>query len=140
MRCRAPDVSFFTSIKSKLVSDGCVVPSRVFSLGYSNGGFMTHRIACESANSGSNLVAAAALHSGAHGDYDGVYANGPWNSCNSATHIPVIGFHGTSDKTVPFNGGKNPSPWGTAVWGSFYQTMGIWSAQNQVACVLDLRC
>jgi len=121
------DVDFMTAIKARLVGDGCVASGRVFSMGYSNGGFMTHRLACED----STLVTAAAIHSGTYGDYNGNLANSPWGNCDKKEKVPVIGFMGSADKTVPYLGGNNPSPLGSAKWFSWTETMDVWAAQNQ---------
>lgn len=120
------DVAFFHALKAALAADGCVDTTRVFSMGYSNGSFMTHRIACED----SNAMAAGGLHSGTWGDYDGVVANSPWAVCDKKNPTPMIGIMGTADATVPFLGGPNPSPFGRARWGSFYDQMNIWATQN----------
>jgi len=126
------DVELFTAIKNSFVADGCVNASCVFSVGFSNGGFMTHRIGCEVGQSSN--VAAVALHSGGYGSYDGVLPNSPWalgkckTSFANTKVIPYIGFHGDRDTTVPFRGGKNPV--GTSFWGSFYDLNAIWANQN----------
>ena len=90
-------------------------------------GFTTHRIACEEPT----LLAGIAIHSGSHGDYDGNYQNSPWKECSASSGpVPAIGFHGDQDVTVPFNGGRNPSPLSSAEWGSFAETMDVWGTQN----------
>lgn len=124
------EVGLARAIKAQLTGNGCVDGNRVYSMGYSNGGFTTHRIACED----STIFRAAAVHSGTYGDYSGVLANSPWANCDTKAATPVIGFHGTSDGTVPFNGGKNPSPLGNSVWGSFDQQMNIWAKSAGNTC------
>lgn len=129
------DVATFKAIKAELIANGCIDPNRVFSFGYSNGGFMTHRIACEDATN----VRAAAVHSGTWGDYNGVLANSPWSTCDKAKAVPMLGIMGTADGVVPFNGGKNPSPFGNAIWGSFDEQMKIWATQNSCGAATSIQ-
>jgi polyhydroxybutyrate depolymerase len=120
------DVATFKAIKAQLISDGCVDADRVYSFGYSNGGFMTHRVACEDANN----LRAAAVHSGTWGDYAGNILNSPWRVCDKKKAVPMLGIMGTADSVVPFLGGPNPSPFSSSRWGSFAQQMDIWAVQN----------
>jgi len=130
----ANDVELFDAIVANLTSPivGCVNPARVFALGFSNGGFMTHRLGCER---GSRL-AAISQHSGNYGDYNGKSTNTlsgtQWNLAKCQAYplgskkLPNILIHGTSDATVPYNGGKNPSLLGTSYWDSFVNTAYLW--------------
>jgi len=114
------DEEFFAAIIAELTGNGCVDSERVFVLGFSNGGFMTNRLACAAATR--NLIAAACVHSGLSGDYGGVLANSPWMTCQAK---PVLMIHGTSDNTVPIAGGKNPlSP---ARWYSHDAVVAMWA-------------
>jgi polyhydroxybutyrate depolymerase len=121
------EAAFAQALTDQLVQDGCVDATRVFSFGYSNGGFTTHRLACEAPS----FLAAGAIHSGTYGDYSGNLANSAWKkgSCGSGS-TPMIGFMGDQDSVVPFRGGRNPSPLGSAVWDSWYGTFDVWQAQN----------
>lgn len=87
------DVGFTRAIIDDLGARGCFDLSRVYATGMSNGGFMSHRLACEA----SDVIAAIGPVSGVLGLDAG--------ACNPARPVPVIHFHGTEDPIVPYNGG-----------------------------------
>jgi polyhydroxybutyrate depolymerase len=84
------DVQFVSDLIDALEAQLCVDAKRVFATGMSNGGFLSHRLACEL----SNRVAAVAPVAGVLG-----IAN-----CKPARPVPVMHFHGTADALVPWNG------------------------------------
>lgn len=85
------DVGFTRALLDELGAKLCIDARRVFATGLSNGGFMSHRLACELA--------------------DRIAAVGPvaghllLPSCKPSRPVPVIHFHGTSDTVVPYGGG-----------------------------------
>lgn len=85
------DVEFVGDLLDALESEYCVDKKRVFSVGFSNGGMLSHRLACEL----SDRIAAI-------GPVSGTLAV---DACAPARPMPVIHFHGTSDFVVPYNGG-----------------------------------
>ena len=85
------DVGFVDALLDQLEARLCVDTRRVFSTGFSNGGFLSHRLACEM----SDRIAAIAPVAGMIGVA----------SCNPTRPVPVMHFHGTSDNIVPYNGG-----------------------------------
>ncbi len=87
------DVKFTKDLLAMLESDWCIDPKRVYATGFSNGGFLSHRLACEMAD----MFAAIAPVSG-------VLGIDP-TKCNPSRPVPVIDFHGTADPIVPYNGG-----------------------------------
>ncbi|CAN5460628.1 PHB depolymerase family esterase [soil metagenome] len=87
------DVQFVRDLVQKLLTDYCVDPKRVFSTGYSNGGFLSYRLACEMADT----FAAIAPVAGQLGI--------PPTSCNPVRKVPLLEFHGTADPIVPYQGG-----------------------------------
>ncbi|MEZ4364904.1 MAG: PHB depolymerase family esterase [Kofleriaceae bacterium] len=84
------DVGFVEALLDRLEDELCVDGDRVFASGFSNGGFLSHRLACELAP----RIAAIATVSGVMGIDD----------CAPARPVPVLSFHGTSDLTVPYEG------------------------------------
>jgi polyhydroxybutyrate depolymerase len=68
-------------------------PRRVFVVGYSNGGFMAHRLACEHARRVRAIVSLA--------------ASGPGTNlpCEPSQAVSVLEIHGDRDTIVPFEGG-----------------------------------
>lgn len=86
------DVGFVNALLDELSEKLCVDTKRVFSTGLSNGGFLSYRLACESAG----RIAAIAPVAGVMGI----------PTCNPSRAVPVMHFHGTNDGLVPYNGGN----------------------------------
>ena len=84
------DIGFVTAILDRLQDKLCVDAHRVYATGMSNGGFFSHRLACEM----SSRIAAVAPVAGVLGI----------SSCNPSRPMPVIHFHGTLDAIIPYNG------------------------------------
>jgi polyhydroxybutyrate depolymerase len=90
-RGNVDDVQFFRNLLARLNDDYCVDPARIYVNGISNGGGMTHRLACELADQ----IAAMSTVAGAFIEED---------SCEPSRPIPVLAFHGTDDPIVPYEG------------------------------------
>jgi len=120
------DVGFAKEIVKELESLGCAREYDAFASGFSNGGFMSHRLGCEAEyrEDGQPWFRAVAPHSGLLGWYD---AN-PY-VCRTQQAIPIMSFHGAADRTVPITG-ANPNPFSPAVWQSFDSTRASWAAHN----------
>jgi polyhydroxybutyrate depolymerase len=86
----ADDVSYIRELISTLQRQLCVDPARIYASGYSNGGGMSNRLACEM----SDTIAAIGTVAGAYSPV----------TCNPVRATPVIAFHGTSDPIVPYKG------------------------------------
>ena len=104
----------------KAISDKYSVdPNRVYLVGYSNGGFMCHRMACERPDLLASIIAIAGLTW-----YDP-------DMCPAAEPVHVLQVHGTKDKTVLFEGGLGA--WGESK-GSRYpgavETVEQWASHN----------
>jgi polyhydroxybutyrate depolymerase len=84
------DVGFVAAIVDQLESELCVDPARVFATGFSNGGFLSHRLGCELAD----RIAAIAPVSGVLGI----------DTCTPSRPVPVLQIHGTEDSLVPYEG------------------------------------
>lgn len=89
------EVQFISELIDKLSGEYSIDPSRVYANGLSNGGGMSVLLACRL----SARVAAIGSVSGAH-----VL---PWDQCGPGRPVPMIGFHGTEDPIVPYEGGGN---------------------------------
>lgn len=87
------DLQFISDLIDTLSQDYNIDPSRIYANGMSNGGGMTHLLACEL----SNRIAAIGGVAGAY-----VY---PWELCQPSRPVPVIAFHGKNDPIVPYHGG-----------------------------------
>ena len=86
------DIQFVRDLLDYAATQICVDPHRVFATGMSNGGFLSHRIACEL----SERIGAVAPVAGVLGIPDA--------DCTPARAMPVMHFHGTDDPLVPWNG------------------------------------
>jgi len=81
------DLLFFDAMLTELEALGCVDPSRVYSTGFSNGGFFSNVLACHRADA---LAAAAPTGGG-----------GPFVA-PCGRKIPVLITHGREDRVVPY--------------------------------------
>ncbi|WP_067481321.1 alpha/beta hydrolase family esterase [Actinomadura hibisca] len=117
------DVGFLDRLIASLVRSGQADPRRIYLTGFSNGGGMAYRYACER----SGTVAAVGVVSGSLA-----------TPCKPAKPISVIAFHGTADFSVPYQGGgnldwdnKNPFP-------SVAQVMDFWLGVNLLKPLRDI--
>ena len=90
METKVDDVALVSAIIDELEAKLCVDAKRVFATGMSNGGFLSHRLACEL----SNRIAAIAPVAGVMGI----------PTCTPTRPVSVMHFHGTSDYLVPYDG------------------------------------
>jgi polyhydroxybutyrate depolymerase len=85
-----PDMAFVEAMLDTVSAEQCVDTSRVYATGLSNGAAMTSAVACAFPNRFAAVAPVAGLLS----------------QCDSADRpIPVLGFHGTADPILFFNGG-----------------------------------
>ncbi|HSR34642.1 MAG TPA: DUF885 family protein [Anaerolineae bacterium] len=106
----AIDVSFFREMIDHLRGRLSIDPARIFVTGFSNGGGMAHRLACDL----SDWIAAIAPVSGAHA---------PNQPCDPERPVPVLAIHGTEDRSAPYANeqlGHNIPRWAAA-----------WAARNK---------
>ncbi|HEY2747695.1 MAG TPA: PHB depolymerase family esterase [Polyangia bacterium] len=107
------DIGLTRAIIVEATTRLCLDGKRVFVTGFSNGGFMSHRIACELAD----VVAAVAPVSGVLGI--------PATSCTPVRPISVMDFHGMSDTTVPYAGSTQDG------WPSVPDTLAGWAMRDK---------
>ena len=109
------DVGFISALIDTLQADYAIDLDRIYVFGFSNGGFMTFRLACEL----NDRFAKAASVSGA-------MTSTTTASCNSAFPIPMLLMHGTADPFVLY--------YGTGGWSSVEETLDQWLNVN--GCIL----
>ncbi|MFQ3549313.1 MAG: alpha/beta fold hydrolase [Armatimonadota bacterium] len=85
------DVRFIKDMIESLIKQLKVDPNRVYVTGFSNGGMMAYRLACEIPK----YIAAIAVVSGSMNI-----------ECKSKEPVSVLIMHGTADKNVIYEGGK----------------------------------
>jgi len=93
----ADDIGFTEAMIDTLAANYNIDLNRVYSCGYSNGGYFSFVLACQ-------LSAEIA----AIGAVGGTMSTETYNSCNPSHPTPVVTIHGTDDATVSYNGG-NPN-------------------------------
>jgi polyhydroxybutyrate depolymerase len=104
------DVGFIGAMLDQIEDAYCVDEKRVYSSGFSNGGMLSQRLACEL----SDRIAAI-------GPVAGPLA---LDACDPPRAVPVMEFHGTSDFVVPYDGG------GFSSTQSVDETIAAWVANN----------
>lgn len=88
------DVGFLSALIDTLHSQYNIDLNRVYSNGFSNGGFMSYRLACEL----NNRIAAIA-------SVAGTMTDASWTACEPGRAFPIMHMHGTNDLVVSYNGG-----------------------------------
>lgn len=86
-----------------------VDPARVYFVGHSNGGFMALRMACDHAD---RVTAVVSLAGAATADPA---------ACEPARPVSVLQIHGTSDRTILYEGGPSTRPYPSAE-----ETVAMW--------------
>ncbi len=109
------DVGFINALLDHLTETLCIDTTRIYVSGLSNGGGMSHGLACELAD----RVAAI-------GGVAGAYST---RECEPSRPVPVIAFHGTADNIVPYGGseGGNMTLPSVEIWAA------EWAARNGCA-------
>ena len=87
------DVSWLTSLINEAITYHGADPEGIIIVGYSNGGFMAHRMACER---GDMLRSIISLAGATHYDF---------NDCPNTGYPNVLQIHGTSDSVIFYEGG-----------------------------------
>ncbi len=102
------DVGLMRAIAAEVAAVACVHPRRIYATGISNGGALSHRLACEA----SDLFAAVAPVAYPI-DRD------PFTQCQPERPVAVMHLHGRADLVVPYDGSITaPStPESFAYWG-----------------------
>lgn len=86
------DADFINGLVDDLIETLPVDPQRIFLTGFSSGGIMAWKLACEHSDRYAAIAAVAANRRAAE-------------DCPDARAVPVIAFHGTDDQTVGYDGG-----------------------------------
>lgn len=108
------DVAYIDAIISDMSAHYNVDPQRIFVVGHSNGGFMSHRFACDRAN----RVAAIVSLAGA------VWSDA--SRCKPSEPVAVLEVHGDNDDQVPYKGGVENG----LTLPSAQQTATTWATKN----------
>jgi poly(3-hydroxybutyrate) depolymerase len=115
------DELFTTDLVNSVKSTFCIDVSRVYAVGYSNGGGFVNTLAC-SAQHGGQFAAFASFAAALYTD-----VSGETNCSPARSPLPVFETHGSADGTIPYNGGTGrggPLP-------AVPEWLGRWSARNK---------
>lgn len=88
------DVKYLTAVVAELTAKLSIDESRVFATGFSNGGMMAYRLACDT-----DLFAAI-----------GLVAGTLLGDCADPAPVSVIHIHGLADTVIPFESADNRRP------------------------------
>jgi polyhydroxybutyrate depolymerase len=108
------DVHYFDAMVADIESRYNVDRKRIFAIGHSNGGFLSHRLACDRAST----VAAILSLAGAQ-----------WNDatkCSPSNAVSVAEVHGDADPTILYAGGKTDE----GTYPSAPVTVADWAQKN----------
>ena len=112
------DVAYLNAVVDDMEANFNIDTKRVFFTGHSNGGFMSHRMACDAT---ARIAAIMAL------------AGDNWldpSKCNPSGPIAVLQVHGDADTLVPYDGNAQ------ALMPSAKASIGSWATKN--GCTGDL--
>jgi polyhydroxybutyrate depolymerase len=105
------DVAYLNAVTDDMEARFNIDKKRVFFVGHSNGGFMSHRMACDAAPRIAGIVSLA-------GDV--------WedpSKCNPTAPVAVLQVHGDADSIVPYAGTTNVEP-------GAVQSVATWAQKN----------
>jgi polyhydroxybutyrate depolymerase len=105
------DVGFIDGLIDTLSNHYSIDLERIYATGYSNGGFMSYKLACQL----SHRIAAIA-------PVGGVISTKTLEECNPVREVPVLHIHGTDDPFISTEGSKN--------FQSIDQTLSYWTDFN----------
>jgi polyhydroxybutyrate depolymerase len=113
------DSGYLASLITQTQAAYNIDPARIYVMGHSNGGYMSHRLACDHAD----VFAAIASYAGA------VWSDP--TKCNPSGPIAILQAHGTADTEVLY-GGDEPDSGSlpTGVYPGAVETMAIWATKN----------
>jgi len=119
------DVAFIEAAIDGMCRQYSVDRSRIYMVGFSNGGMMAYRFAAERPNK----LAAIASVSGAIGSR--ASPDSPeWLLPVPERPVPVLIMHGASDETIPFDGGKPIDRASTREYRSVSDAVRFWTTAN----------
>lgn len=92
------DVGFMRALVVKMKTEANLDALRIYATGLSNGGGMTHRLACEAADVFAAFAPIAFPIS-----------ISPTSACQPSRKVPILTFMGLTDVLIPYGGGSFPS-------------------------------
>jgi polyhydroxybutyrate depolymerase len=119
------DVGFINSVIDNATAACPIDPSRIYLVGYSNGGMMAYRYAEEQAD----RLAAVAVFAGA---INSTVEDEPgtWTPPKPSRPLPMLIMHGMSDDVVPVHGGRSPAKANGRNYASLERAREFWETNN----------
>jgi polyhydroxybutyrate depolymerase len=128
------DVAFAKAMVTEISKSACIDPKRVYAVGFSMGGGMSHYLGCHAADVFAAVAPAA---------FDLLEEN--VDDCKPARPISVVSFRGTSDPIVPYAGGYSAVVSGMPItflgaqktfetWADLNKCTGAASAEDAKGC------
>lgn len=112
------DEAYLLDILDEIALDYTVDPDRVYLIGFSNGGFMSYRLACHHADRFAAVVSLAGA------TYDDAL------DCTPSAPVSVLQVHGTVDPTIQYDGGTIDVEGAPVTYPSAQGTVERWSTSN----------
>jgi polyhydroxybutyrate depolymerase len=120
-RMNLDDVGFALATVDDVARRNPVDRSRLYVVGFSNGGMLAYRIAAEHPD----VVAAVAIVSATIGGTPG--ANEPeWSVVRPKQPVAVLAIHGRADTSIPYEGGRGAQSHGKSSAISVARSVGLW--------------
>jgi polyhydroxybutyrate depolymerase len=134
------DVAFAKALVAEVEKIACIDPKRVYAVGFSMGGGMSHYAACHAADVFAAVAPAA---------FDLLKEN--VDACKPSRPITVISFRSTGDGVVPYSGGASSVVSGMpinflgakatlAAWAKLNECTGTASAEDSNGCSTYSTC
>jgi polyhydroxybutyrate depolymerase len=120
-RTGVDDAGYLAGLIDEIAARVAIDPRRVYVAGHSNGGFMSHRMACAHADK----VAAIASLAGATFLHPA--------DCDPSEPVAVLQVHGTADDTVRYEGGSLAelgAPGASARYPGAAETVALWAVAD----------
>lgn len=120
---RARDVRFIADLIEALEATYAIDSARIYASGMSQGAAMAFVLSCALPD----RIAAVGMVAGAQ--------SRPFEWCERGRAVPVIAFHGTADRLVPFQGGKLGDPFAPVkpTYPPVREFMASWARRNRCA-------
>jgi len=113
------DISFLPTLIDSLAGSYAIDTCRLYVTGISNGGMMTHRLACERSETFQGYASIAASLPSAY-----------YPSCSPTASVNLMMIHGTEDNFSPYAGGPSSVPSSTGTVTGIDSTITFWANHN----------
>ena len=113
------DATFISDLIDKLEAEYNIDPTRIYADGFSMGGGMSFVVSCRLSDRVAAVGAVAAAH------------ELPWDWCGDSRPVPMVAFHGTADRMVPYLGGPSGDAFNPISFPAVRDWSASWARRNQ---------